>query len=162
MAALRALYGLAFFAVATAALAAHPPLQPTAPVAKTTMTRLAGLAVLGGDVTNEPAPTEPVFEEPLSPVKFSEPLTTGGSVVQGRTLEELITGSPLFAPIEGLPAAQWEGKTCTTCHQWSRKDLCDQGKRYLDPAGAEALSKQHPYGGGFKHNVRSWASTGCE
>ena len=132
--------------------------------------RLAALEFVGGgtegDEEKAPEPQEEPAKEdfvaPATPVTFTGPLTTGGKAVEGLTLEQLIEGSPLFPPIDGLPAALWEGKACTTCHQWSREDLCEQGTRYLPDSAAEFLEKQHPYGGGFKRNVKAWAENDCK
>jgi hypothetical protein len=39
-------------------------------------------------------------------VRFSEPLTTGPFPVNGQSLEQLVQGTPLFPPIEGLPCGR--------------------------------------------------------
>lgn len=119
--------------------------------------RLASLELVGVDETKPAAPEE----EPEPVVTYVLPLTTGGEGVEGRTLEELVTGSPLFAPIENLPEALWKDKQCSSCHQWSREDLCAHGRRYVDGALEAALSKPHPYGGGFKRNIFFWAKNAC-
>lgn len=152
--------------ICSAAFAARPSLVPDTPVTPQAFVLLAALEIVGGDAAKEPEPQEkPVkedFVEPATPVTFTGPLTTGGKAIEGLTLEQLIDGSPLFPPIEGLPAALWEGKKCTTCHQWSREDLCEQGGRYLPDTAAGFLEKQHPYGGGFKRNVKAWAENDCK
>ncbi|WP_069298823.1 hypothetical protein [Neptunicoccus sediminis] len=145
--------------------------------------RIAALEIVGGDepaVKAEPDQTEsdppkpqpsgtgqtatPQSADPLppaAPVVFTTPLAAGGPDVEGRTLEQLIEGSPLFPPIEGLPEQLWKGKTCSTCHQWTRTELCDQGKRYLPETGQAALDKQHPYGGAVKRHMKAWAENDC-
>lgn len=95
-------------------------------------------------------------------VTFNEPLTVGDPEVVGRSLKELIEGRPLFPPVEGLPESYWKTETCSSCHEWEPANLCDQAKTYLSEAGAENLTKKHPYGGSFKQNLRSWAISGCE
>lgn len=160
--------------ICSAAFAARPSISPpVSPVASSdaqpapqVFIRLAALEIVGGDAEKEPEvqeePAKETFAEPATPVTFTDPLTTGGKAVEGLTLEQLIEGSPLFPPIDGLPAALWEGKACSTCHQWSREDLCEQGTRYLPDSAAEFLDKQHPYGGGFKRNVKAWAENDCK
>jgi len=105
-------------------------------------------------------------EEPTSLdtilVTFSTPLTQGDPEVVGRSIEELIDGSPLFPPVEGLPASYWETQECSNCHEWEQANLCDQANTYLTDAGAENLDKPHPYGGTFKENLVIWATGGCQ
>ncbi|GGA15687.1 hypothetical protein [Neptunicoccus cionae] len=136
--------------------------------------KLAALEIVGGDTPAqqpeveqtegaEPEPSEPQdVAEPAAPVVYSTPLASGGADVEGLTLEQLIEGSPLFPPIEGLPEQLWKGKTCSTCHQWQRADLCDQAKRYLPETAQQALKKQHPYGGALKLHLKAWAQNDCQ
>ncbi|MHA7774132.1 caspase family protein [Roseibium sp. M-1] len=91
---------------------------------------------------------------------FNAPLGIGDPEIATRSLAELITGSPMFPPIEGLPEAVWKDKTCSSCHQWEQANLCDQAKTYVANE-ARALSKQHPYGSSFKDALRLWAEQGC-
>lgn len=77
-----------------------------------------------------------------------------------RSISELITGSPKFPPIEGLPEAVWKDKTCAACHQWEQANLCDQAKTYVADK-SRTIEKQHPYGGTFKNALRLWAEQGC-
>lgn len=96
-----------------------------------------------------------------SDVRFDTVLTMGAPEVAGQTIAELIAGSPLFPPIEGIPAEMWEGQECSACHAWERENLCEQANFYLSDAGSENLVKQHPYGGTFKLNLVQWALNGC-
>ena len=93
-------------------------------------------------------------------VRFSEPLTTGPFPVNGQSLEQLIQGTPIFPPIEGLPEAIWK-KPCTACHKWDRRTLCEQGASYVKNP-ASALRGSHPYGGGEKVAMMQWAKAGCQ
>src|ERR1700722_6111848 len=69
-------------------------------------------------------------------VRFSEPLTTGPFPINGQSLEQLVQGTPLFPPIEGLPENVWK-KPCSSCHKWDRRTLCEQGAFYVkNPAAA--------------------------
>jgi len=95
-------------------------------------------------------------------VSFTEPLTVGSDEIIGKTIEELVTGSPLFPPIEGLPDAAWLGQSCDNCHQWTKEALCTQANVYTSEKGAAALQKKHPYGGSFKKNLHGWATGGCQ
>lgn len=126
---------------------------------------LASLELLSpkADVTEQAEPEEAAQIPPEEPMKviFTDPLPRGGEGVEGFSLETLIQGSPLFAPIEGLPKELWQDQTCSHCHKWSRDDLCDHGKRYVGGVLETALSKRHPYGGGFKRAIHDWALDGC-
>ena len=95
------------------------------------------------------------------PVKFDEKLALPGTPMDGKSLEELIVGSPVFPPIEGLEDSIWKGKNCGTCHQWTKERLCVQAKTYI---GAEQMvgRLEHPYGLPFKQLLERWAEGGCQ
>lgn len=130
------------------------------------MTRVVGQVVPSREGTTAAEP------EPLSPpsgdtdagngtvLRFEEPVPSGPPEVRGKTLRELAEGEPLFPPIEGLPEDLWQ-KPCTTCHQWNRERLCDQGNSYV-PRAAEVFRHQHPYGGVYKLSLMRWAQSGCQ
>jgi hypothetical protein len=80
--------------------------------------------------------------------------------MNGHSLAELIQGTPLFPPIQGLEESVWK-KQCPSCHQWSQKNLCDQANTYLKNPKA-ALRVPHPYGGPEKVAMMQWAKTGCQ
>jgi uncharacterized caspase-like protein len=111
--------------------------------------------------TTEVAKVEPEPEVPVD-VTFEGALVTGGDGVMGSTIAQLVLGSPMFAPFEGLPDELWKDQNCSNCHEWNRDALCTQGKTYLKASAERALSKSHPYGGGFKQNVRAWAANDCK
>ena len=108
--------------------------------------------------------------EPVAPEHFADgevvtydaPIPGDLDGLSGRTIAELIVGSPNYPPIEGLPEPVWKEKTCADCHSWTREALCTQGNTYLAESASRSLSKAHPYGGGFKHTLRTWARGGCE
>ncbi|QIE43487.1 caspase family protein (plasmid) [Rhodobacteraceae bacterium SC52] len=106
-------------------------------------------------------PEVPGMVPPTSVITYNGSLETGGAGIVGNSLESLITGSPTYPPIEGLPESVWKDATCSTCHQWTREALCTQAQTYL-AAEAPALAKTHPLGGGFKHNLKYWAQDGCQ
>jgi uncharacterized caspase-like protein len=110
----------------------------------------------------DPAAVPAAPAMPNERVTFAAPIDGDISGVSGRSIADLITGSPHFPPIEGLPDAVWKDKTCNACHEWTQERLCTQASTYLAEAGARSLSKQHPYGGAFKRTLRSWAEGGCE
>ena len=111
--------------------------------------------VTGPDDEGRQASTEP--PETLS---FTEPVPFGAFPVRGRSLEQLANSLPLFAPIDGLPETSWK-KQCTSCHQWNKDRLCDQGKSY--GASPESIIRiQHPYGGPYKKALSTWAASGCQ
>ena len=113
--------------------------------------------------TEEPEqPSQPAqAEADTGTYTFTTALRSGGPEVEGRTFEQLIVGQPLFPPFEGVPDELWKGQKCTNCHQWTRDLLCEQGQFYLGLDATRSLQKPHPYGGGFKNNLRAWASQGC-
>ncbi|CTQ45045.1 caspase family protein [Roseibium aggregatum] len=98
--------------------------------------------------------------EPSAVIAFNAPLAMGEPDIATRSISELITGSPKFPPIEGLPEAVWKDKTCAACHQWEQANLCDQAKTYVADK-SRTIEKQHPYGGTFKNALRLWAEQGC-
>jgi hypothetical protein len=111
-------------------------------------------AVKTAVATPEPAP--------VADLEFTLPLTVGMDKLAGKSIEELIGLSPLFPPIEGLPEELWKDQQCSDCHGWTQSTLCDQGNTYAKASNERALTKTHPFGGGFKQNLRSWAITGCK
>ena len=115
----------------------------------------------------EPEPAEEparatVPTAPAGDITFTQPLTIGTTQIIGRSIADLIDGSPLFPPIEGLPEELWKDQKCSNCHAWTQAALCDQGKTYVAANNTRAVEKSHPYGGAFKQTVKSWASTGCK
>ena len=137
--------------VAEAEEAATPePANPAAAVQ-------AALALAGSA-----APVDVATEIALSEVTFAAPLTARSPEVMGKSIEELIKGSPLYPPIEGLPESFWKAQDCSNCHEWNPANLCEQANFYLSDAGAANLTKQHPYGGTFKLNLAQWARGGCQ
>ncbi len=93
---------------------------------------------------------------------FTMPFTSGDDAIKGKSIEDLVKMSPLFPPIEGIPEELWKGQTCSNCHQWTKEALCTQGTTYVQATDDKAVSKPHPYGGGFKLNLRAWADGGCK
>ncbi len=95
-------------------------------------------------------------------VLFDMPLPAGMGEIGGRSLADLIGGSPLYPPVEGIPDALWKGQTCANCHAWTRQALCTQAGTYRSAEASRALAKPHPYGTPFKQALRNWALGGCE
>jgi uncharacterized caspase-like protein len=112
------------------------------------------LAALGA------APAVPAMELPAR-VAFEEPLTDVPEEILGRSIAELIQGSPLYPPIEGLPEEVWKEQTCSHCHQWTRDDLCTQAQTYQTAPAERTLSRDHPLGPAFRGVLRVWAEGGC-
>ena len=102
-------------------------------------------------------PPRPVAGEP---VIFNKPLDIADPALKGKSIEELIVGSPVFPPIEWLDPGIWQKKNCGTCHQWTKERLCTQAKTYV---GAENMVRrlEHPYGLPFKQTLERWAEGGC-
>ena len=95
-------------------------------------------------------------------ITFNTPLQVGTQNIVGLSIEQLIRGSPLYSPIEGLPKEAWQGQNCATCHKWTQSALCDQGKFYVKEDPSVALLTQHPLGGAFKLTLKQWAAGGCK
>ena len=113
-----------------------------------------------GELTRSVSP-QPTRNYPTA-VFFGQPLATGARGIAGKSIAELIKGSPLYPPVEGLPESYWKAEACTNCHQWSQANLCDQATYYTTDTGTGNQEKQHPYGGSFKQNLRVWAQGGCK
>lgn len=110
----------------------------------------------GGTASGDAQPAA----EQVETLNFTDPVPFGPFPVRGRSLEQLANSLPLFSPIDGLPDPRWK-KQCTTCHQWNKDRLCDQGKSYqADPASIIRI--QHPYGGPYKKALATWAASGCQ
>ncbi|GAB4519020.1 MAG: hypothetical protein Tsb0019_19390 [Roseibium sp.] len=139
------------------------------------LARLELQIILGEDQSTDPiADTPPVTatapaaepeaspddQEPLGDIAFNSPLGMGDPEIATRSISELITGSPRFPPIEGLPEDVWKQKTCSSCHLWQQSNLCEQAQTYVGD-DAPSAPGQHPYGATFKDALRAWASQGC-
>jgi uncharacterized caspase-like protein len=94
-------------------------------------------------------------------VTLTSRLLAGPPEIQGKTIADLIKTSPLYPPIEGLPESYWKEQTCSNCHEWTPDALCTQAKVYLNANAERSLNKQHPYGGGLKRALQTWAAGGC-
>ena len=111
-----------------------------------------------------PAPTQlaaaPAPDATRS-VAFDSPLDSADPALTGRSIADLIAGTPLFPPLEGLPEELWKGQKCSNCHEWTAEALCTQAQTYLLSSGERSLALPHPYGSEFKQTLRSWAAGGC-
>jgi hypothetical protein len=94
-------------------------------------------------------------------IKFDQPIHLGNDPIDGHSIKELITGKPLYPPIEGLDKSIWE-KTCDNCHQWNKDRLCVQAKTYMGQGNALLTRLQHPLGIPFKYVLMRWATGGCQ
>ncbi|MDN5786416.1 hypothetical protein [Pseudorhodobacter sp.] len=108
------------------------------------------------------ASPEPGTTASQTGIGFETQLHSPGTPVDGKTIAELIKGSPLFPPIEGIPENMWKNQTCSNCHQWTKEALCTQGATYTGPNGPHSLAKLHPYGGAFKAALLTFALEGCQ
>ncbi|TYC67585.1 peptidase C14, caspase catalytic subunit p20 [Stappia sp. BW2] len=140
------------------------------------LARLEQQTILNKEQSKDPVATQPPPEDtpvatqqpattkdqkgPPAVIAFNAPLAMGTPDIASRSISELITGSPKFPPIEGLPEAVWKDKTCAACHHWEQANLCDQAKTYVADK-SRAVAKEHPYGGVFKNALRLWAEQGC-
>lgn len=109
-------------------------------------------------------PAEPQEISPLpenQTITFLTPLARSFEPIAGRSIAEIIEGSPQYPPVEGLPDSVWKDRHCMDCHHWTKEALCTQGQTYLTATGSFALDKQHPIDG-FKQVLRQWAASGCQ
>ncbi|MDU8944688.1 caspase family protein [Ovoidimarina sediminis] len=115
------------------------------------------------DRTAEAAPELPdvAIPEPGAGITFTSPLDQIEEEIAGQSISELILGSPLYPPFDGLPEELWKGQQCSNCHQWTRSSLCTQAETYLTGQAQRSLGLEHPYGIGFKLALQSWAGSGC-
>jgi hypothetical protein len=128
--------------------------QPTTPAAVPALDLTAP-----SPAATAPAPAQPPATPAQQQITFLSPLA-GTGPIEGRSIAQIIEGSPQYPPVEGLPESFWKTKTCSNCHHWNQSALCEQGKTYLTQTGEFALGKQHPIDG-FKQVLRDWASEGC-
>lgn len=103
-------------------------------------------------------PTEAM---PPTDVTFTSPLPPDLAGVGGRSIAELLEGTPAFPPIEGLPEELWKDRPCGTCHKWTPEDLCTQAKTYARPDAADRLAMPHPYGPAFRRALKAFGEGGC-
>jgi uncharacterized caspase-like protein len=94
------------------------------------------------------------------PITFDLPILFGDKALDGKSINQLIQGKPLFPPIEGLDKALWFNH-CTNCHQWNQERLCEQAKSYVKPT-EYVLRIEHPLGTRFKVALGKWAENGCK
>ncbi|WP_368484093.1 caspase domain-containing protein [Phaeobacter sp. HF9A] len=96
------------------------------------------------------------------PITYDKPLRSELEQINGLTIAEVVTQSPMFPPVAGLPEEYWKTQSCSNCHNWTRDALCTQAKTYLTADLQRSLSKQHPFGGALKQALRSWAGADCQ
>lgn len=118
-------------------------------------TALAALKAPDPAATPQPAPVTGI-------VTYATPIDSGLAEIDGQTIADLLGAAPLYPPLDGLPEVIWKDKGCNTCHQWTREQLCGQGNTYLSLNMQRSLDKKHPFGGGLKQHLRSWAAGGCQ
>lgn len=111
------------------------------------------------EVVAEPVAPEPA--QPSGPVTFTTAMVTELPNLAGRSIADVISMSPLFPPVEGLPESFWKDQTCSGCHQWTQERLCEQASAYLNVSMQRSLDKKHPFGGALKQHLKRWAEAGC-
>jgi hypothetical protein len=119
------------------------------------------LAALVEKSGTDPVANPPPDQADFGDIFFDRPIAAGGPEVEGRSLAEIIEGSPLFPPIEGLPDEVWKGKHCSDCHEWTQAAMCDQGKFYGTSGDPLLLGPVHPLGGQLQRVLKAWAEQGC-
>jgi hypothetical protein len=140
----------------SAAIAEKAAATPPAPVVAPAPSGGAALAAAADSSADPTTPANPASEI----VRYAQTINSGPPPVYGHSLAQLVTGVPMFPPIDGLPENVWQ-KTCNNCHNWNQQSLCVQAKIYAgDPK--MAFRKQHPYGGPEKLAMMNWAQNGCQ
>lgn len=119
------------------------------------------VAAVAPEVKPEPPAPEAPAQGAQTDVTFEGPLQAPGTPVDGKSIAQLIEGTPLFPPIDGIPENLWKDKTCSNCHNWTKEALCTQGATYATDKGESALAKKHPYGGALKAALKTFALGGC-
>lgn len=120
---------------------------------------------LGGDEIYlvPPAPkataTKQAAVNPDGGLRFDQPVPYGAYPVRGQTLKELADSIPANSPLKGLDEKFWQ-KPCSSCHQWNRERLCEQGKSYAS-APQHMMRHPHPFGGAYKMALMRWSKSGC-
>lgn len=115
-----------------------------------------------GTVQEAAEPAQTATSETLDTITFTQALLSNVPEVSGKSIAQLIESSPNFPPIEGLPDEYWKDQKCSNCHEWTAERICEQATTYLSLSQQRALSKQHPFGGALKQNLRVWAAGGCK
>jgi len=95
-----------------------------------------------------------------APVTFDGPIDFGEPQLDGKSIAQLITGKPLFAPVEGLDKSIWDTQ-CSSCHAWTQATLCEQAKTY-QANDVSIMRLPHPLGPRFKVALQKWAGEGCK
>lgn len=142
--------------VAVAPPRAEPPPMPAAEPQHEPHAAMAPAA----EPPHPAQPSSSTADSSQAVVRYSQPIPFGGYPVQGKSLEELVHGVPMFPPIAGLPDNVWH-KTCNNCHEWNQQTLCQQAQIYAQDIKM-TMRKQHPYGGPEKLAMRNWAQHGCQ
>jgi hypothetical protein len=148
---------LEYLATASGSNAASPPpsaptAPPAPPVAANPPAAASGPAPVARKTAGPPI-------RPGDMLRFDQPIPFGPYPINGHSLAEMIQSQPLFPPIEGLDESLWK-KKCTSCHQWAKQNLCDQGATYVE-APKNVLRVPHPFGGTLKIALMRWAKSGC-
>ena len=108
-----------------------------------------------------PADQKPAFPDQAN-IQIDTPLPESlDATGRIQSIGDLINGSPLFPPFEGLEESYWREQTCSNCHSWDKPELCKQGEFYIGADEAAVSRIRHPYGGFFKSALKVWAASAC-
>jgi uncharacterized caspase-like protein len=137
--------------------------RAAAPAPAEAATAEADVAAAGPEAEDVPGEMPKAMQAAIAAAElsFQSAIAEGTPEITGKSIEQLILGEPLYPPIEGLPDEAWKGQKCSSCHQWEKANLCEQGTFYVNEPSFTAAEKQHPLGGAFKLTLRRWAELGC-
>jgi uncharacterized caspase-like protein len=80
---------------------------------------------------------------------------------EAQSISQLVKGSPVYPPFEGLEEDYWKNEKCSNCHTWDKPSLCKQGEFYVGLPDEVLDRIKHPYGGFFKSALKVWAASKC-
>ena len=152
-----AAYPVGTFADLARAELAH--LRSTAPQSATQSTTQS--TTPGAEASLAPTSAPAMVDGSAGALVFDSPLASSMPEIAGRTLHELARGAPMFPPVDGLDEEYWRDQPCSNCHNWTRENLCEQGKFYVGKDDEVFERLRHPYGGDFRLALRTWSAAGC-
>ncbi|MBX2881146.1 MAG: protein kinase [Granulosicoccus sp.] len=146
--------------------------QATGNESRITDTQTASTSVVDTSATSTVKPTEESITSSSAPIAVATAEKTVREIfidkplpedtnIPARTILQLTSTSPVFPPVEGLDESAWKGQNCASCHDWTKDNLCEQGKFYISRNESSIQRISHPFGGLLKSALKVWAEQGC-